>query len=197
MQFSILTILSGVALAAILIDWQIAVRKGRLENYPWNQAVFPYPPAFETPPEANSRSGPIRIPMPFGMTGSTKYANSHELFVSNHRNGWNLACNHFVKHRVTPKNLEPLPKLHLTKLERWSTTINKWEDLSHESFTLGYLDAKERLEILEKTYPEEQLRQKVKAPTPWYYPVGRTILCLLYTSPSPRDRQKSRMPSSA
>ena len=25
----------------------------------------------------------------------------------------------------------------------------------------------------------------------------RIILCLLYTSPSPRDRQKSRMPSSA
>ena len=27
--------------------------------------------------------------------------------------------------------------------------------------------------------------------------VGRCELCLLYTSPSPRDRQKSRMPSSA
>ena len=26
---------------------------------------------------------------------------------------------------------------------------------------------------------------------------GATITCLLYTSPSPRDRQKSRMPSSA
>ena len=26
---------------------------------------------------------------------------------------------------------------------------------------------------------------------------GRPVLCLLYTSPSPRDRQKSRMPSSA
>src|SRR5678810_1217194 len=26
---------------------------------------------------------------------------------------------------------------------------------------------------------------------------GRVISCLLYTSPSPRDRQKSRMPSSA
>ena len=26
---------------------------------------------------------------------------------------------------------------------------------------------------------------------------GQRILCLLYTSPSPRDRQKSRMPSSA
>ena len=28
-------------------------------------------------------------------------------------------------------------------------------------------------------------------------PVGMLQLCLLYTSPSPRDRQKSRMPSSA
>ena len=27
--------------------------------------------------------------------------------------------------------------------------------------------------------------------------MDNTILCLLYTSPSPRDRQKSRMPSSA
>ena len=28
-------------------------------------------------------------------------------------------------------------------------------------------------------------------------PAGMLWLCLLYTSPSPRDRQKSRMPSSA
>ena len=28
-------------------------------------------------------------------------------------------------------------------------------------------------------------------------PVTRDYICLLYTSPSPRDRQKSRMPSSA
>ena len=32
-------------------------------------------------------------------------------------------------------------------------------------------------------------------------PIGRSglrrVFCLLYTSPSPRDRQKSRMPSSA
>ena len=27
--------------------------------------------------------------------------------------------------------------------------------------------------------------------------IDRTNVCLLYTSPSPRDRQKSRMPSSA
>ena len=29
------------------------------------------------------------------------------------------------------------------------------------------------------------------------YHEGRYWICLLYTSPSPRDRQKSRMPSSA
>ena len=30
-----------------------------------------------------------------------------------------------------------------------------------------------------------------------YWQIGRDILCLLYTSPSPRDRTRSRMPSSA
>ena len=30
-----------------------------------------------------------------------------------------------------------------------------------------------------------------------FKPTGSTTSCLLYTSPSPRDRQKSRMPSSA
>ena len=30
-----------------------------------------------------------------------------------------------------------------------------------------------------------------------YYLVAILFICLLYTSPSPRDRQKSRMPSSA
>ena len=31
----------------------------------------------------------------------------------------------------------------------------------------------------------------------WANPEGQTIICLLYTSPSPRDRTRSRMPSSA
>ena len=31
----------------------------------------------------------------------------------------------------------------------------------------------------------------------WHFHSGSTNACLLYTSPSPRDRQKSRMPSSA
>ena len=35
------------------------------------------------------------------------------------------------------------------------------------------------------------------ADKPAFSNLGKTITCLLYTSPSPRDRQKSRMPSSA
>ena len=31
----------------------------------------------------------------------------------------------------------------------------------------------------------------------WPAAIVQTCICLLYTSPSPRDRQKSRMPSSA
>ena len=30
-----------------------------------------------------------------------------------------------------------------------------------------------------------------------YHPVGLALICLLYTSPSPRDKRQSRMPSSA
>ena len=33
--------------------------------------------------------------------------------------------------------------------------------------------------------------------SPWQTQLTLTVTCLLYTSPSPRDRQKSRMPSSA
>ena len=39
------------------------------------------------------------------------------------------------------------------------------------------------------------LRQRLAAIAQWH--VAQGFPCLLYTSPSPRDRQKSRMPSSA
>ena len=42
-----------------------------------------------------------------------------------------------------------------------------------------------------------QIRALVKKAQTDYYPADLNISCLLYTSPSPRDRQKSRMPSSA
>ena len=43
------------------------------------------------------------------------------------------------------------------------------------------------------------VRISEEGPGPWLklFQNARTWLCLLYTSPSPRDRQKSRMPSSA
>ena len=42
-----------------------------------------------------------------------------------------------------------------------------------------------------KKYPEQIAHLKEN------YGFSQTHACLLYTSPSPRDRQKSRMPSSA
>ena len=57
-----------------------------------------------------------------------------------------------------------------------------------------------------RTIPEPDLNylQKVllemlaiPSPTGFTDTIVRYVACLLYTSPSPRDRQKSRMPSSA
>ena len=42
-------------------------------------------------------------------------------------------------------------------------------------------------------HADQQIRGAVVLP----HGTGKTVSCLLYTSPSPRDRQKSRMPSSA
>ena len=46
-----------------------------------------------------------------------------------------------------------------------------------------------KAELILKKYPA---KNKKSAVMPFLY-----LACLLYTSPSPRDRQKSRMPSSA
>ena len=45
----------------------------------------------------------------------------------------------------------------------------------------------------------EWIRVKAGSPTTRFYEIKQILResCLLYTSPSPRDRQKSRMPSSA
>ena len=47
------------------------------------------------------------------------------------------------------------------------------------------------LEILSQRIRHSMLSLRITCAVPVFYP------CLLYTSPSPRDRQKSRMPSSA
>ena len=66
-----------------------------------------------------------------------------------------------------------------------------------ETYMAGMLGVIQSINVDEKgnQCPPEQTILRI---TPWTalrYP--RRILCLLYTSPSPRDRQKSRMPSSA
>ena len=43
---------------------------------------------------------------------------------------------------------------------------------------------------------KEGLKDQLFSDLPRYFNKG-DLFCLLYTSPSPRDRQKSRMPSSA
>ena len=55
--------------------------------------------------------------------------------------------------------------------------------------TMSFKDVKDRITILEtsRTIAEENRLVSEKD----------ILRCLLYTSPSPRDRQKSRMPSSA
>ena len=56
--------------------------------------------------------------------------------------------------------------------------------------------ASARLEAAEKLASNyDQVAQEAVDAVYAQYPNGAT--CLLYTSPSPRDRQKSRMPSSA
>ena len=45
------------------------------------------------------------------------------------------------------------------------------------------------------TYSSEDVRDALHPLSTWFENEPQT--CLLYTSPSPRDRQKSRMPSSA
>ena len=56
----------------------------------------------------------------------------------------------------------------------------------NEALMMGFQAA---LLGFDKTAFREQLAQEVEA--------AGYLDCLLYTSPSPRDRQKSRMPSSA
>ena len=81
-----------------------------------------------------------------------------------------------------------------------------------EAFNLQYETNKMAFEILENYYPKgefnESRQRMAKIPfgselilnpmtaAPGFI-VKNIYVCLLYTSPSPRDRQKSRMPSSA
>ena len=82
-----------------------------------------------------------------------------------------------------------------------------WRRRPQELYRGGDLDAVEsayrRLRRRQGQIPEEQVREAKQQPDGirGMYQVDRDIYpvhtCLLYTSPSPRDRTRSRMPSSA
>ena len=57
----------------------------------------------------------------------------------------------------------------------------------------------EIIALVEKNYGQKVLEEMKSSPGVLQIlnAAGRSSDCLLYTSPSPRDRQKSRMPSSA
>ena len=66
-----------------------------------------------------------------------------------------------------------------------------------ETFT--FFDV-EDFELIIEYYLELDFKKKAKKALEIaleQYPIDLALTCLLYTSPSPRDRQKSRMPSSA
>ena len=64
------------------------------------------------------------------------------------------------------------------------------ESLIHQN---NSVEENTELHSFEKKIPNDEQRTILKA----YYDLNLLNTCLLYTSPSPRDRQKSRMPSSA
>ena len=82
-------------------------------------------------------------------------------------------------------------------------------DLPHLSGSLLYqevvrrftgLDEKGSLDVLaraEVSYANWPVERDLRFQDVVQYLAAQRCICLLYTSPSPRDRQKSRMPSSA
>ena len=69
------------------------------------------------------------------------------------------------------------------------------------SFGTSHIDTMEKtIDVLEKEFAktfEEAVVYRAFTSNMIIKKLKRTANCLLYTSPSPRDRQKSRMPSSA
>ena len=63
---------------------------------------------------------------------------------------------------------------------------------------LGIMSAREAMKLAEEAELDlVKIAPTAKPPVCKIIDYGKYRYCLLYTSPSPRDRQKSRMPSSA
>ena len=69
--------------------------------------------------------------------------------------------------------------------------------IGNEILYYGEITNEDILEFIEEFKKLEIKLLKQKAELMGYEPVIRVHICLLYTSPSPRDLSTSRMPSSA
>ena len=104
-----------------------------------------------------------------------------------------------LRHMDKHKNLEISMKLfewaetdRLRKAFRWIE--NEFDNTNLKKYTL---EAAENYEVSDYLYQVEAYFEEVGFLVNKKYVDIDVIVCLLYTSPSPRDRQKSRMPSSA
>ena len=83
------------------------------------------------------------------------------------------------------------------------TTQNKLNiAVTQQELDLRALETKERIDVVEETAntakdTADDAKAAADAATIASVNAAQVNHCLLYTSPSPRDRQKSRMPSSA
>ena len=74
-------------------------------------------------------------------------------------------------------------------------TIGSKEGLGH--LAMATVDKGDVILVPNPAYPIHPFGFVISGADIRHVPIGPNINCLLYTSPSPRDRQKSRMPSSA
>eukprot|EP01015_Nassula_variabilis_P024847 TRINITY_DN4789_c0_g1_i16.p2 TRINITY_DN4789_c0_g1~~TRINITY_DN4789_c0_g1_i16.p2 ORF type:complete len:115 (+),score=73.47 TRINITY_DN4789_c0_g1_i16:1-345(+) len=94
------------------------------------------------------------------------------------------AASDVYKRQVHGDVLKSAAKCNVSKLNKEAS----FEDLGFDS-----LDAVELVVAMEENLGVDLSNEEAEKITN----VNDAITCLLYTSPSPRDRQKSRMPSSA
>ena len=115
------------------------------------------------------------------------------------------------KMRQSPRKVEVIEEIEdflSMRTEKKDDIVEKFKNYMEVATPQGMPWSKEALEKMEKVPPfvlgmakqtiEGRARQRGdKMITPSIIDEVFTNICLLYTSPSPRDRQKSRMPSSA
>ena len=101
---------------------------------------------------------------------------------------------------MNPKKARDMDDQAATKviaaIERLSNRIAKLDELSLETAAVATEARRAAMDAAEATNPKQIATYLDKAVSPKLDELQRDF-CLLYTSPSPRDRTRSRMPSSA